>query len=169
MSTITIGFSRPKETKLISSLIMTVERTKYSHVYIRWHSTGIDRTLIYQASGLAVNFMGLDHFLDHNTIVDEFDIEVSEESRRQIIQFAVDTVGLGYGTKQILGIGILRIGSAFGARWKNPFRDGRQTYVCSELVAHIMKSFMSEDIDINLDDISPKDIYEILLGRSKLA
>lgn len=141
---------------------MAVEGTPYSHVYIRWHSESLDKTLIYQASGTSVNFMSLDRFLSHNIIVDEFEFDLSDETYKNVLRFAIDTVGAKYGAKQLMGLGVVRLGSVFGAKWHNPFRDKRQTYVCSELAAYIIKEYMAGSISVDLDEISPKDVYGYL-------
>lgn len=156
MTSVRIGFSRPKEWHVLSALIMAVERTDYSHVYVRWHSDKYGRDLIYQASGLKVNFVGLDLFMSMNTIVDEFDFDVSDETYVKMVQFCIDNAGKPYGGKQLVGMGIKKLG------FENPFRDGKQTYVCSELGAYIVREFISEGIGTDLDDIDPLALHEYL-------
>ncbi len=156
MRKVIVGFSRPIEWHVLSATIMLVERTNYSHVYVRTRSDKYDRDLIYQASGLAVNFVGLDFFLSKNTIVDEFDFDVSDETYVKLMQFCIDNAGKPYGSKQLVGMGIKKLG------FENPFRDGKQTYVCSEMAAYIIKEFISGGIGTDLDDIDPRAVHEYL-------
>src|SRR5690349_251313 len=104
MKTIAIGFSRPKKFNILSWLIMKVQRTEYSHVYVRFHSDSLDRDLIYQASGLQVNFVGGTLFKDHHLTVKEFSLSVTDETYKNTLQFAVDKAGMPYSIKQLFGI-----------------------------------------------------------------
>ena len=67
MEKIYIGFSTHTG-NLLSKTIQLVEGSKFSHVYIRKVSKYGE--YVYQASGLAVNFMNIDIFKAHNVIVE---------------------------------------------------------------------------------------------------
>jgi hypothetical protein len=162
MRKIVVGFSRPRKTKLLSTIIMAVEQTNYSHVYVRLYSATYDRVMIYQASGLQVNFVGLTHFLEHNQIVDEFEFEITEEAYKKMMQFAIDQAGVAYGMKQLIGMAIRKFGRWSGLGFKNPWADGHATYVCSELAAHIIKDYISGAIGTDLDDMDPSAVHEHL-------
>lgn len=163
MPKIVIGFSKPKgEFKPLSWLIRVFEGTPYSHVYISWHSEKLNRTLIYQASGAQVNFTSPTVFESINETVAEFELEVSDEAKLEVVRFAVDNAGVPYGCRQIVGMAISRIFRLFGAKVKNPFSDGRSTYVCSELVGTILEEKLGKEIKEDLDVIGPKGIYDFL-------
>lgn len=162
MRKVVIGFSRPRKKSLLSTCIMAVEQTNYSHVYVRLYSATYERDLVYQASGLAVNFVGLEHFMDHNLVVDEFEFEISDSAYKKMMQFAIDNAGRPYGGKQLVGMGIRKLGLWAGTGWKNPWADGHQTYVCSELAAYIIKDYISGAIGTNLDDMDPLAVHEHL-------
>lgn len=159
MFTIIIGFSRPKKWHLLSTLIMKVEKTDYSHAYIRIHSEKYDRDLIYQASGLAVNFMNIEMFNNHNNVIHEFEIEVSDETYLDIMRFAIDNVGIPYGSKELIGFGLIKLAALFNKKISNPFSNGTKTSVCSELVARILNDFVKLDTG-NPDDVDPAVLYE---------
>lgn len=162
---IVIGFSKRKGFAPISKLIMQVEGTTHSHVYLQTLSNSLDRDLIYQASGSSVNFSGLRVFNQHNTTVTEYMLFITKEQQTKILQKAVDTVGTKYGAKQLVGMGIVRIAKRLGIKIKNPWGDGRATYICSELVAEIFKDVLQLDFTQDLDSVGPKELEQFLINK----
>lgn len=162
MNQIIIGFSTPKKRSFLPWLIRKAMKTDFSHVYVKFYSKAIDRTLIYQASGMHVNFIGESAFLQTNKIIAEFSIDVTEEQRTQVLARSVDLVGKFYGIKQLIGMGWVYLCHSFGKRVKNPFSDGSKTYICSEIGGDALVTLGKEIED--LDTLSPKDLYDILRG-----
>lgn len=163
MRTVSIGFSRPKSKFVpFSWAIRKVLNTPFSHVEIKFKADSFDRVLIYQASGLAVNFMEETRFLEGHEICAEFSIEISDETYIKTVQFAIDNSGVPYGISQIFGILYVKALALFGKRVKNPFANGSSNYVCSELVAEILKEIICLDVEDDLDTISPKEVFELL-------
>lgn len=160
---IIIGFSTPRDFSTLSWIIKKVERTEFSHVYVKIFSKSLDRYLVYQASGLAVNFCGQDTFYAHNKDIAEFAIPVTPEQKIEILKKCVDLAGKPYGMKDLIGIGLVRLAGL--VRWKirNPFADGSKTYICSEIAATIllMLGFHFQE----LDSTTPTDVYEKLRGQ----
>jgi uncharacterized protein YycO len=166
--TIIIGFSKPKKWKLFAKLIMIGYGKPYDHVYFKVHSDKYDRDLIYQASHLMVNFMGLAVFESENIIVKEFVLELSENSRDKVMKFAIDNVGKPYDIKGVFGLAIVRFFELLGKKIKNPFKSTGSSYYCSELVAQIL-SDMGENIQGDISDLSPRDIYYYVTNLLKQA
>jgi hypothetical protein len=162
MEQIVVGFSKPKTFKPYAWLIMFGYGVPYSHVYVKLESKTFDRTLIYQASSTMVNFMNEATFNEHNEVVREFTLDVPELIKRSVIQYSIDQVGKPYGVKEAFGLAIIRLGEILGQRWKNPFADGHQSFVCSELVADILIDVLWDQSGIVPDDITPKDLFELL-------
>lgn len=162
METIKVGFSKPNKFKLFAWSIMVGFNIPYSHVYVRYYSNKYERFVIYQASHSMVNFMSPVIFESDNLVVKEFSIDMTDENRTKMIQFAMDNSGKSYGVKQALGMAIVRICELFGKTIKNPFKDEGSTYVCSELGGYILKNFTDIKVDKDLDDVTPKDLYELL-------
>lgn len=162
MENITFGFSRPKTWKAFATLIMKAYGIPYDHVYVRFYSDRYSRGLIYQASQLTVNFMGQLKFDHENITVESVELEISDELKTRIMQFAIDNVGKPYGIKEAFGLGIVRVAAFFGKTIKNPFSDGKTTYVCSGLAAVILKEFFGADLPKDPDDMTPKDLLELL-------
>jgi uncharacterized protein YycO len=156
MKKVSIGFSRPVKFKILSWLIRKVQRTEYSHAYIKFHSDSLDRDLIYQASGLQVNFVGKTLFEEDHVIVKEFDLQISDEAHKKALQFAVDRAGMPYSIKQLFGILI------YNLTGNQVLKDGRSGYVCSELVAQMLSEDLGITITKDLDIVTPKDVYNIL-------
>lgn len=156
MKKVIIGFSRPKTFKVLSWIIQKVQGADYSHVYIKFYSDSLERELVYQASGLEVNFVGSNLFNSSHIIVDEFELEISDEAHKKALQFAVDKAGTPYSIKQLFGILIYMISG------KILFRDGRSGYVCSELIGQLLQEEFNFVISKDLDTIIPKDIHNIL-------
>lgn len=155
MPKINVGFSKNK--MMISKLIRWIERTEYSHVYLRLHIPQLSRNVIYEAVGSNVRFVG-ESTWSFNEVVEEYEWEVSEEEYKQILQFAIDTAGKHYGLGSMLGLGIVRVASCLGITLSNPFSDGSKNFVCSELAAIIMKKYF---FNIQQDNIFPKDVNNV--------
>jgi hypothetical protein len=160
METIIVGFSTHKKFGIFPWLIKKVEKTPYSHVYLKFYSSKLDRDVIYQASGTKVNFVGTEIFNRDSVVIEEFSIDISDEVKTKTMRFCIDNAGIAYGMKQVLGIGIVRFFRLFNKEIKNPFSDGYKTEVCAELVGHILEDCLGNKLDIDLDTVGPKGIYD---------
>jgi len=141
--------------------IQLVDHSKFSHAYIRFRSESYDRDLVYQASGMKVNFIGLPLFLDHVNIYKEFNIEVSEETKQKVVQFAIDHVGLPYSLGAAIGILAVKAAALFGRKIKNPV--SQRGYFCSELAAIILKDYTGAALtDDDVKRMTPSDVYDFL-------
>lgn len=162
-----VGFSKPKRRcPVLSWAIRLVEKTDYSHVFIRWKSDWLEREIVYEAAGAMVSFKEGKRFNKKSEIVHLYEIECSDASRKRVIQFAMDNSGAPYGVKQLLGLGWVRLMRAFNKDVRNPFSDGKATWVCSELVSEVLRE-LDYNIPIQSDNISPKDIFDILQNNYK--
>lgn len=165
MAIVSIIFSTQKNNISLSSLIRLVERTPYSHVAIKVHSDKLDRSLIYQANGHGVWFIGEPAFLEKNIIIDEFVFDITEEQKTSLLQFAIDNSGKSYGLLHLLGIGYQYLTAMFGNRMPNPFKDGSQSYICVELVA--------EALDIGTpckrEEMGLRDLHDLLKEKQQHA
>lgn len=162
MKHVVVGFSRPKKGFAIFSwLIRLFERTEYSHVYVKFYSESLDRWLIYQASGLKVNFEGSISFDERVQTLYRYSVDIKEEDYKKVLQFAVDNAGKPYSISQIFGLAYVIVCRWFGKRVKNPFPNGDQSYVCSELVATMIPQ-MKEYFNEHLDTVTPSEIKQYL-------
>jgi hypothetical protein len=148
-----VGFSRPRSGFVpFAKAIMWFEGTDYSHVYLKFKSDSLNRTIIYQASSTMVNFMGSNVFDGHAQIVAEYEIEIPEDSRVALMQMLIDRAGMPYGIKEVIGIFFYKT-----LGWKI-FQDGEKSFVCSELVARILYGLAIPGNFSHLDFVTPKDI-----------
>ena len=162
MKKITIGFSRSSgKLPIFSWLIMLFQRTNYSHAYMKFNSDNIDRTIVFQASGLKVNFIGLELFKTKEIIVKEFEIEISDESFNNIMKYAVDRAGQPYSLLQIINTAIYMICR------KSPFDNQIIGWDCSKLMADMLEKELGYNITEDLDVISPKDLHDYLENYGK--
>ena len=120
-------------------------------------SESLDRKLVYQASGLQVKFVGSILFYDHNESVKEYELQISEETHKRLLQFAIDKAGQPYSIKQLFGIALYMLTDKVYLN-----EDGRSAYVCSELIGQIMVDVLGITVMKDLDLITPKDLYDIL-------
>jgi hypothetical protein len=168
---IVFGFSRPITSYLpppfFAWAIMLVDGSNFSHSYIRFHSDSYDRDLVYQASGLRVNFIGLPLFQSQEVIVKEFTIPVSEATKMKVVQFAIDNVGIPYSLGAALGILAVKIAALAGRKIKNPI--SQQGYFCSELAAIILEDYLGADFTSDqVKCMTPTDVYNYLSQHPKL-
>lgn len=150
-----IEFTEPvgKKFPVYSWIIKATQKTKYSHVRLRWKSTsGVE--IIYEASGRSVKVIG-EEAQDHHkvSVIDSYEIEVSPEEYKKLIRL-FRYASVDYGVLQAIGIGIA---TAFNLD-KNPFSKGRKSQVCSELVGLFLEEVKNWSICYNLDLAGPKEI-----------
>lgn len=166
MEKIIIGFSRPKSGfQPFSWLIRGVNRTPYSHTYIKYYNSFADRWTIYQASGTKVNYIGETRFNDVEVICGEFEIDITLDTKKKTVQYAIDMVGTPYGVKHIIGIGAVMIARLFGKKIKNPLYDGNATMVCSELVTDILTEILKQGDGLDPETAMPVDVFNFLVVK----
>jgi len=151
---VTIGFSRSK--KIMSKLIRWFTTSGVSHVYIKRSTPHVDPNfIVYQASGLLVNVENYDHFLTHAEPIKEFEMVLSDDKYAEAEAFLLRELGKPYSILQLLGMLWVILCRRFGARVKNPFRDGDHSYICVELVAKLLGIQGAEEM-------TPQDLLELL-------
>ncbi len=158
MKKIYVGFSRPKG-KLCPCFSWGIRAfqgwTPYSHVYVKIESKSFERDLIYQASGLQVNFMGSNYFYEHVHMIEEFEVSISDENFKKMVQFCIDNAGKPYSKRDIAAI----------LFQKEEWLDGRDKFICSELAAIILEDYTDVSFNKPLGLVTPKNIYEMLKNR----
>jgi len=164
MDEIIVGFSRPKAFfEPFSWLIRLATWSPFSHAYIRYYNSELDRWIIFQASGLKVNLIGQTMFNDAEDIYEEYVVPISDATKMSVLQNAVDDLGSPYGIWQIMGFVIVLLVGLFGKSIKNPFYS-KSSYFCSELVADILTEIGLGDLDPS--NMSPKDVRNFLISRN---
>ena len=163
MDSIVVGFSKPNGWfEPFSWLIRLMTWCSFSHAYIKYYNSYADRWITFQASGLAVNFMGQIMFDGKEDIYAEFEIPISEATKLKTVQFAIDNVGAPYAIGQILGFPIVWFMSWFGKKISNPLYSG-SNYFCSELVSDVINEI--EAGKLNASVMTPKDLYNWIVSK----
>jgi len=165
MKLITVGFSTPKHSTVFSKLIRFFINKPYSHVYIKYYSDKYDRFLIYQSSGLKVNFCNINNFYRNNIVINEYIFKITEEQYVKIFQDSIDLVGESYGLKEVFGLGIVQLFNLFGKSINNPINE-KAKWFCSELIGRLLLTigFITQE-EFNLNNLTPKDIEDIIKKR----
>lgn len=161
MKSIIIGFSRPRSKKVFSEAIMRMQRTNFSHVYVKIDWPSADRQLVYQASGLQVNFESWNHFQTHAHSVAEFKLDMNEDAYSKIATYICDNLNKPYSMKQILGMFFLCLGKRFEISVTNPYKNRHDAFICSEIGADILKTG-NIDIGSDSEDVGPKELFDFL-------
>jgi len=164
MKKIILGFSRPKNPTMFSKAIMWADGTEYSHVYVKWSWDKIERDIIYQASKFAVNFESNVTFDTHAIAVEEYEIEIDDETYKEVMQFCMDNSNKPYGMKEILGFFWMKINEKLGRTIHNPFPGNGDSYICSKIGAAILQIIKKCLLKEALDDIDPYDLNSIVRG-----
>ena len=163
MAEIIVGFSHPKSwLEPFSWLIRLVTWSPFSHAYIMFHDDETDRWIVFQASGLKVNFIGKPMFDSVENIYEEFIIPVSDATKKSVMQGAIDRCGSPYGTLQCVGFLWILFMRLFGKRVKNPLYSG-SSYFCSEMVSDVLDEIGVGDLDPSTMD--PKDVRDFLVSK----
>jgi len=165
MRKLVIGFSKATPGfKPYSWIIRALWMTEYSHTYIKFFSRKYDMPLIYQASSTMLNFMSEEVFDSHSITTSEFELEVEDEVYHKLMVYALRNAGKPYGIMQAIGVGLVRIAKLLGFKIKNPFKNGRNNWICSELAGFALLQIF-KDLKLDLDEVSPRDIEKILTTR----
>jgi len=156
MKTVKVCFSKPINRKcdLGSRLIKWYMGTPYSHVSFHFDIERYDSTLVYEAVGSGIRFLGKERWDRHASVVKQYEIIVSDEIYTKIMKVCIKYAGGEYGYLQNLGIVIADVLNLD----KNPFPAHEN---CSELLY-----FLLEEAGYKANKtsglITPKDIDEML-------
>jgi hypothetical protein len=160
---IIVGFSKARSKfAFLSYLIRLVEGTNFSHVFITWKSNWLDLQVVYQASGTQVNFIDSERFNKKALITDSFELSISDDVFKSIIQECMKRAGVGYSLPQLFWLLCYKTCTVLHLPVKWIPKDGRKLYVCSELVAELLEKELKISFNKELDFVTPKDIYNIL-------
>lgn len=163
MKQITIGFSRACTTfPIFSWLIQLVQKTNYSHVYLKYHDEYLGQDMIFQASHSVVNSMSLPVFLAQETVVKEFTFNVSDVTFLKTMQFAANQAGKPYGVLEICGLALVELCALIGIKIQNPVKDSGQTYICDQLVAAILNECENVVLPTNINNMIPRDVFALV-------
>lgn len=131
MKKVIIGFSA--HPGIFSTLIKFITNSRVSHTYIRIPVPEYNESMVFQASGLCVNYMNYKVFQKKSKIIEEYEIEVDDDVYAFGEMMRVIESGKPYSMKEIFGLLWVLAMRGFGVKVNNPFRDGSHSYICVEL------------------------------------
>lgn len=161
MKTIRVGFSYYPG-GILSWIIRFCTKSQVSHAYVRFvdEERGDD---IFQASGMQVNVERAEDFKSHSVIVEEYDVEVSDEQYELTQLKRSSEIGKPYSVLQVVGfIWVLSMRQAANRKVRNPFSNGNHAYVCVELVADCI------GLNQESESMTPEDLRRWCRRNAKL-
>lgn len=160
MKTITIGFSTSE--RWLSKLIRWMSGSKISHSYIKIPIPDFNEAMVFQASGLTVNYTNYDIFKHEANVIAEYELEVTEGQFQLAEWVRITEAGKPYAVKQLFGYVLVLLCRKAGYQVPNPFADGAAAHSCIELVA---RSLGLENVESMLPHDLEKLIREGKLGK----
>lgn len=157
MNSLVVGFSKPVKWKFLSWLIMKVEKTPFSHAYIKLYAKSYDRWLIYQATGDGVFFWSEREFKNHSQVVFEKEILIEDQAKADAVTWCLDQLGKKYGKLQLVGIALSKL---FGSN--KLFNNGDKEFICSELAATVLEKAGVIKLDVNQDNLGLAELYKLI-------
>lgn len=163
-----VGFSKPTSPLKVGSwLIRLWQGTTYSHTFLVFERTPHTPHMIVQASQQTVNMVARPWFFKSNQMVSMFQVEVSDQTYRDLWRRSISTLGAPYSALENLGIVIAKV---LGMD-ENPLSEGPLAYKCSELV---YRSLKQEGLAIPVkgkhpDLLDVRDIHDGLAALSQLS
>ena len=162
MAKIIIGFSNPKKFMIGAEIIKVAQNyAAYSHTYIRFEKTNKMPSVVYHAAHGLVHFRKFDNFCTGNNVIKEYEIEVSEEIKQQILNLCINLSGEGYGYLELLKIAFADLVYSICNKTIN-FKNSRG-YICSELVGIICAKYLGIVFNKPLNLLKPVHIDQALL------
>lgn len=148
-----VGFSTGSS--LFSRLIRWASDSNVSHTYLRIPIPRHEKSLIFQASGMAVNLESEKIFWGRSKTINEFECELSPEQAHALETFILEGLGVPYSIQHIVGMVWVLLCRGMGFHVKNPLSEGGHAYVCVEVVAKVLGIKGAEEM-------TPQDLLDHL-------
>lgn len=157
-----VGFSKPSTFKPFAYIIQKVEAREYDHVYIRFQEPVDNEYMIFQASKTMVNLYNCNIFFKDNTMIKEYEFDITKEQQLLLWSFIKANLGIPYSLKEDFGILLMKM-----FHIKQPFNDGNREQFCSKLGAVVCQLIgipMTEDAG----SIDPSKLDAILAAYKQI-
>ena len=154
---ISVGFSRNKAWyKVGSTAIELVEKRPYSHAFIRHTDPFTSRDMIAQAAHGMVNEMSFVRFCEDNTVVKQYDFDITPDQYKTLIEAIEDNLGVPYGYMELIWIAIKKLFHV-----EVNIHDHDDTYICSEFVGRLLE-ILNIIKPADLDFLTPSDLDKLI-------
>lgn len=158
MKKIIIGFSRAKSPWAIgSTLIQVSEKRNFSHAFIKYEDPITGLIMVSQASHGMVHDCYIDEFLKANIIVEEYEIDCTDDQWLDFYTFNRKNQGVKYSTTQLFGLAVVKL-----FHIKLWFSNGDKEFICSEWAGRVC-SILNKPMPNSLDDMTPSHLRQHLL------
>lgn len=157
MKTMYLGFSTASAWKPASAAIRWWWGVPYSHVYLRWSTPwGFDEIL--EAASSHIGMVEQRTWSHKNKMIKEVPFNITHEKWNRVMREIRSRTGTPYGYGQFLQIALCELLKLD----KNPWGDGKRTYVCSEVAIDFLTIVGADVSSLDRDRVSPKDIYDFV-------
>jgi hypothetical protein len=158
-----IGFSRARSClKIGSKIIQLVEARNFSHAYVKYIDSRTNIEVISQASHGIVNLVNSQIFIKDNILVEEYEIECSEEQFKKIELFIYSNLGKPYSEFQLALIGVKKI-----FHFTPKIKNHDEAFICSEWAKRVCEIANVELSDMIEDDyVTPSDLNTMIKNIS---
>jgi len=133
-----IGASTKKKFALFSYLVRWYSSKPYSHIYTRYQDPFTKQDIISESSHGEAHKILIDKWYLDNRIIEEYEIQCSEELFRAVLIRINQRLQAYYSFKNIIGVLIYDIGLHRLAEY---FRDGEEGTICSESASFTLSLF----------------------------
>lgn len=158
---ITVGFSRAKDWWLIGSkAIAAIEKRPYSHAFIKYESSMTGMELIAQASHGCINAMNYERFLSVNTVVKEYEFDISPDDFTFMMDYIETNLGTPYSRLQIFLLALKKI-----FKIEVNIHNKDEAFICSEFIARILEIIGIIPKIEDTDYLTPSDLDTLLQNR----
>lgn len=131
MKKVIVGFSHSYN--IFGKIIRWATSSKVNHVFIMFEEDGVD--IVFQASGLAVNYVNYSRFLDHSKILETYSLWMTDEEWTKCKHDQLLKLGTPYSWRDIVGFIWVLLNRKFDRDVENPLSDGDYAYICVDLTA----------------------------------
>jgi hypothetical protein len=157
MKKITVGFSKSKSIfKIGSTAIQIAEKRDYSHAYITYFSEEKQCHMVAQASHGFVNEVPLEHFIQSNIVIKEYELAITDAQFKLALTFIGSKLGSIYSKMQIFLIAIKKL-----LKFEIKKYNADKYFICSEFAAIVCR-ILGIKVPDNLDYVTPSDLDTIL-------
>lgn len=131
---ITVAFS--KNNMILSRLIRLFTHSDVSHALIISKYYG--EYMVFHAAGLSVGYSNLKEFAKHSKLVYSIDIPIDELKEARLRKRCARLCGKPYGWLTLFGFALVLLAKMIGIKIRNPWADGKHTWICTELAGEML-------------------------------
>ena len=144
-----IGLSTPINSNILADFIKYQQGIDFSHVYLSFYDTEVNRWVIYHATLRGVHFLSEEDFKRNNTIIKEYNFNITETQKIDLKNWAIDNLDKKYSIKQLLYIYIYE-----DLNVKLDFLKSDDYWICCEAAARALTQLnIIKDVEYDLVDL----------------